>query len=626
MYIVHSSAYVAGAYGFGTAETSLPYLNSSTVKNASTGKSGTIGFGYASFLLGQVNNGSIGNAIINQFRRPTWAMYVQDTWKVTGHLTVDYGIRWDFTETNSEHKHLMSGFSPTTANPNAGGLLGAMEYDGYGTGRCNCNFLEHYPYAIGPRLGAAYRINDKTVVRGGVGLSYGQPPAYDYAGTNYGVVGMGFNVLNFSAPSFGTPNTNLSSGLPYSMTQITSATLDPGIQCCTAINNAASPWFDPHGDRPSRIVNLTLSIQDQITPSLAVDAAYVGNRAIWLISGDQGNFGLVQLNALSSQRIANLTGLDVTNAANYAILNSTFASGVPQAHGFSVPYTGFPTGKTLAQALRPYPHYANIYSEYSPTGKSWYDALQVKVTKRLSHGLDLIESFTWSKNLVLGTDTERGRGASINDALNSASNKAISAESQPFVSSTGFTYQIPAIPVFKNNLAARTLLGGWTVGGLFSFASGLPIAIPNSNNNLSQVLFRGTYQNRVAGQPLFLKSPNRHNFKPSDQILNPAAWSDAALGTFGTTKIYQNDYRWQRKPDEEMNLGKKFPMPFVKSEGSSIQVRGEFFNVFNHLYYPAPNGSNPSQATTSSNGGFGQINVGSVTSYRTGQIVARFQF
>ncbi len=625
MYIVHASPYVAGAYGFSTAETSLPYLNSSTVKNAGTGQSGTIGFGYASFMLGQVNNGSIGNAIINQFHRPTWALYVQDTWRATPRLTVDYGIRWDFTETFSEHKHLMSGFSPTTANPNANGLLGAMVYDGFGTGRVNGNFLGHYPYSIGPRLGIAYKVNEKTVVRGGAGISYGQPFAFDYAGTNYGVVGMGFNVLNFSAPTFGTPNTNLSSGFNYTMAQVTDASLNPGIQCCSAINNAASPWFDPHGDRPSRIVNLTLSVQRQITPNLAVEAAYVGNRAIWLISGDQGNFGLVQLNALSAQRIAS-AGLNVTNATDYAILNSTFASGVPQAHGFTVPYAGFPTGKTLAQALRPYPQYANIYSEYSPTGKSWYDSLQVKVTKRLSYGLDLIESFTWSKNLVEGMDTERGRGAAINDALNRASNKVISAESQPFVSATGFTYQIPTIPVFKDNIAARTLLGGWTVGGLFSFASGLPISVPTSNNNLSQVLFRGTYQNRVSGQSLFLKSPNGHNFRPSDQILNPAAWSDAPLGTFGTTKIYQNDYRWQRKPDEEMNLAKNFPLSFKKLEGSSLQIRCEFFNVFNHLYYPAPNGSNPSQAPTSSNGGFGQINVGSVTGYRTGQLVARIQF
>lgn len=167
---------------------------------------------------------------------------------------------------------------------------------------------------------------------------------------------------------------------------------------------------------------------------------------------------------------------------------------------------------------------------------------------------------------------------------------------------------------------------GWTVGGLFHFAIGFPISIPTSNNNLSQVLFRGTYQNRVYGQPLFLIGPNSHNFKPSSQILNPASWSDAALGTFGTTKIYQSDYRWQRQPDEEMNLAKSFPMPFRKTEGSSIQARGQFFNLFNHLCDQTPKASNPTQAPTSSNGGLGQINVGSVSGYRTGQIVARFQF
>jgi len=407
-------------------------------------------------------------------------------------------------QTEHERFYRTSGFSPSTPNPSAGGLPGAMVYEGFGQGRCNCNFMPAYPYAIGPRLGGAYRLTPKTVLRAGWGFVYGIANPINYLGSNTNVVGLGFNTLFFSAPAFGTPNTTLSKGYQYSVAAINAASLAPGIvPVAGAISNFPSPWFDRNGGRPPRINTWNISLQREVTPNLLVEAAYVGNRGVWEIAGDASNIELNNLNALSLQRVASF-GLNVNNASDRSLLTSTFASGLPQQRGFQVPYQGFPMGATLAQALRPYPQFATIFTEFSPVGNSWYDALQAKVTKRFSHGLQLLTSFTWSKNLERGADINRGRGAPINDSLNYAVNKVLSPESQPFVIAISFTYQIPTPAALGKSRFVTQAFGGWQLGGIVSIGSGLPIKVATSTNNLSQLTFQSTFVNRVAGASRYL--------------------------------------------------------------------------------------------------------------------------
>jgi hypothetical protein len=640
MWYVDSSINVAGSYNFSTSETALPYNGSNTFKSGSN--TGTVGFQYASFLLGQVDSGSIGNAVINQYHRPGWSLFVQDTWKLRKNLTLDYGLRWDFTQTEHERDYRTSGFNPNVVNPNAGGRLGALEFEGFGTGQCHCNFSPYYPYALGPRLGVAYQVDSKTVFRGGFAVTYGQNPVFDYAGSNFSVVSVGFNVLSFSSPSYGTTNTTLSKGFQYNPALITSANHDPGYNCCTSINSAASPYFSPNGGRPSRIFNYTVSMQRAVTKDITVELSYVGNRASWLVSGDSGNLGLLQLNATSAARL-NSFGFDPTNLVDANLLNGTYAaflaSGDSRISRVPLPYTGFPTGQKLAQALRPYPQYGTIYSEYSPDAKSWYDALQVKVSKRLSHNFELLDSFTWSKELDEGTDTERGRGAQINDALNRASNKFLTSSYVPYINVTSLTYQLPNLPYqsFQKHGILREAFTGWTIGAIMKYQDGALIRVPGANPGgfpaLSNLLERGTYANRVPGVPLFLKNPNCHCFNAgTDVLFNYQAWSEPPVGTFSTGSPYDNDYRWQRQPDEEMNIGKKFFIPIGREQPATLQVRAEFFDVFNRALYPTATGASGNFEVNSTNNttvsAFGRINTANFgrSEYRTGQFVARFQF
>jgi hypothetical protein len=115
------------------------------------------------------------------------------------------------------------------------------------------------------------------------------------------------------------------------------------------------------------------------------------------------------------------------------------------------------------------------------------------------------------------------------------------------------------VPAVGSRKWLRATTGGWSIGGIFRYSSGLPIQVPTATNSLSSVLFQNTFVNRVPGVPLFSKDPNCHCIDPNkDFVLNPAVWSQPAAGQFGTAAAFYNDYRWARRPDEQMLLGRIF--------------------------------------------------------------------
>jgi len=193
----------------------------------------------------------------------------------------------------------------------------------------------------------------------------------------------------------------------------------------------------------------------------------------------------------------------------------------------------------------------------------------------------------------------------------------------------GFNYELPKVGA---NPWVHRIVHGWTLGGILRYESGYPMRIPGSNNALSSLLQRGTYANRVAGQALFLKDLNSHSIDPNKEfVLNPKAWSDPAQGEWGYSAVYYSDYRAQRRPSEQLSLGRIFRI----RERMHVSLRAEFFNVFNRTYMVDPDSGN-FQATqvVDANGkvisGFGRINTGATTMQdfmpRSGQIVARFVF
>ncbi|HLI85168.1 MAG TPA: carboxypeptidase regulatory-like domain-containing protein [Bryobacteraceae bacterium] len=635
-YPVENLSNTTGSYGFSAAQTSLPYLQGQTLTGGQTP-----GFAYASFLLGDVNQVSIANPVFPKLGKHQLGIYAQDSWKVTRKFTLDYGLRYDFQTYLREQYGRAPYFSPTTPNPATGNIPGAAIFDGSGPGHCNCNLAKNYPWGFGPRLGIAYQITPKTVFRGGFGIVYASSEANNGAATTLG--GSSNTVL---APSFGAAVTTLSAGIPRSFDPAPWPNYNPGQYNVTGTPVPyGTDWLDPNAGRPPRQYQWSAGFQRQILPNLALEAEYVGNRGIWWES-----LGLINLNAINPAALA-ARGININSPADQQLLTSALNSPIAIARGFNTPpYPNFPLTQTVAQSLRPFPQYTTVNTLFDPLGDTWYNSLQVKATKRLSHGLQFNSTFTWSKTLTIGTERDPNPGSTGNAVYNNIfdrnTNKYLSIYDQPFQWTLSASYLTPRL---HTNRVLSWLARDWSYGTFLTYRSGLPLQVPFANNNLASLIFdgiagnaaaTGTFANRVPGVPLYTADINCHCYDPNKTfILNPAAWTDPPAGQFGTSAAYYSDYRKQRRPSESMSIGRTWRI----KERASFNLRMELYNVFNRPVFNDPSNLNAKAPQTrlpngNASSGFGYINttttvggagvagIVGVPGERQGLLVGRFTF
>jgi hypothetical protein len=223
------------------AQTAQPYLQTTNVSG------GSLGFPYASFLLGLVNTASVNAPKDPQWRNSRWRFVPARLEEGTRRPTLDLGMHWDYQDQGNEIHYRNSMFGPSVPNPSAGGLPGAMIYEGYGPGRCDCKFIPRYPYAIGPRVGFAYQIDPKTVLRGGWGVVYGNLPTHQYF-TNSAILGVGFDQLVFDAPGLGDSAITLRNGIVYDRADLNRVSLDPGLRPSPGQLKSPNYYLDPKAD------------------------------------------------------------------------------------------------------------------------------------------------------------------------------------------------------------------------------------------------------------------------------------------------------------------------------------------------------------------------------------------
>ena len=317
------------------------------------------------------------------------------------------------------------------------------------------------------------------------------------------------------------------------------------------------------------------------------------------------------------------------NPADNLLLSQTIGSTavINKVGVLPLPYAGYSTSNTLNNALKPFPQFSNVTGGAgSPTGSTWYDSLALKATKRMSKGLQVNGTYTWSKALTLTRE----------DFYHPVANsKSVQSTDQPQILSVNVIYQTQK---YFGNRLANAVTQGWQVGMFTGYASGVPLAPPASsttNNLFTSEMVR-------TGQPLYLKSLDCHCINPtSEQVLNPAAWVTPVAGTAGPgpTTLFYSDFRAQRHPQESFNILRNFK--FGKGDKPvNLSIRADFANVFNRTYMPNPTTSNPQTLPTKDKsgnytGGFGVINViNAVGAYptagaalpRTGTLVARITF
>jgi hypothetical protein len=590
---------------------------------------GQTGFSFASFLLGWVDSGGIGASPFAYAGRWTYqADYIQDDIKLTPNLTLNAGLRWELYMPITDEHDYYSIIDPSIPNPgcipNPGqkvGCYGAIVYAGFGPGRAGRRRLTNgiSMNNFGPRIGLAWRVTPKWVVRSAYGINYSAGSTALGGGNVRNQTNGGFSLgAGFGSPNLGIiPGFLLDNGFPaLSQTgkQPTGPleSLDPstwigqgGWQLpsigdpTTGVNTGGGDIWHPNATKPPYIQSWNFTLQYSPKASWSISTAYVGQKGTRLLAG------LWNPNQLHPKYLS-LGSLLFKDISDPAVV----------AAGFTKPYANF--SGTLAQSLKPFPQYLGVGdvggSAGSATiGNSTYHALQVKVEHQFAAGLFLLSSYTWSKTL---DDAASGFGGffstNARDTYSTRIEKALDVNDIPSRWTTGFIYELPigpGKPLLNKGGPAGKVFGGWELTSTLLYQSGTPLQI--GVNNITPL---GSYRNLPNVVPGVPMKASFNKFDPArDVYLNINAFSDPgafAIGN-GPSVFPVRDF-----PTYNENIG------LIKRttihERFAVEVRLEFFDVLNRHRFSDPN-TNVSDPI-----GFGKVSGASGN--RSGQAAIRVTF
>ncbi len=554
------------------------------------------GESFASFLLGQVDSSTQNIPFHPMFYEAYTSPWINDEYKATSRLTLTLGLRFDYQFARTETQDRYSTFDPNTLQvpdptlPDQT-IPGALIFAGKGPGRTGSRTFEHPNHdAWGPRIGFAYRVNDRTAIRGGYGIYYsgisfdqfiGQPTLGYVSNPTVSNISNG----QFAAFSLdnGFPATNVAcpGGLPTSPCVNPPPFIDP-----TFANNQSPIAVAKNGLTLPRYQNWSLTFERQLNDNLRLDVSYIANRGTRL-TADWQKMGVG----------ANMNPSSVLSMPN-SVLTANCSAGVNApggicAGGVPLPYSTF--NGTVAQALRTYPQYQNVLWRDVPIGSSKYSALEVVLEQRYSHGLGFRVGYTYSKLYNDGSETGQG-GDGANGSVQDPScphvcEWGLSRDDTPHVFLVGFTWEVP----FGKNLSSSTgrfLLGGWNFAGALRYESGRPMNI-TMDNPLGGLLFNGQRRpNRVKGVTAVKRGSD---FNPLvDNYFNAAAWEDPGIDPtpgianplLGNAPRRDGSVRAFPTYNEDINIFKVFPL----KERFNLRFETQLGNIFNRTDFCDPNG------------------------------------
>lgn len=531
------------------------------------------GFGFASFYRGAASNAYIDIPQINGWRAKYVAVFAADDWKVDSKLTVNLGLRYDMPIPVTEARNRMSYVDPTLSNPGAGGLPGAYVFEGSGTGRLGGSSPQsNFKKAFGPRVGLAYSVDSKTVIRAGYGIYFSTQRVGGFAEND----SQGF-FSSYTYPTAASPQTPV---VVLSQIAAYPGNLPPFIDPTVMNGQSNALFLESKVDRPGTIQNWTLDVQRQLPFQTIVDVAYVGAHGdhlqAFMHDPNQGN---------------------PVNQARGACLQVNIADQAtsPACAGQSAvaaPYAGF--SGTVSQALRPFPQYGTVTVDSAtmddPFGDYTYHALQVQVTKRISSGLNVLASYSWSKNIT-NADSEypteaAWEGNGDTGALNTYNLKAEKALSEfdiPQRVVLAWTYDLPfgkGKQLANQGGVVNVLAGGWKIAAVQKYQSGTPLSV--SSPGWTSGIFAGgegatgssSRPNIVSGQSV--GALHGKYVWGTSRLLNQAAFTPAPNFTFGDApralgirEFFNNS--------EDFNVTKAIPV----TEQVHTDFRVEFFDLFN---------------------------------------------
>lgn len=547
-----------GLYQFSRAQTALPTALTST------------GHEFASMLLGAVNQASnvVPPVLFDTTVYYDTAGYFQDNWRVNSKLTLNLGIRYEVPI--GWHIPGGNGYSHVdinVPNPGAAGRPGALVFSGTGPGRTGVK--RFYPTdwsAIGPRLGFSYQLFSKTVIRGGWSIYYqglssgGCGCRFGFAGSN-SLISDGLN-----------PVLNWEDGIPLAPGYRPPPIIDP-----TYVNYQNVQYQGPTAGQPGRIKNWSFNIQHEMKNWL-FDIAYQGNRGTRLNS-------TMDLNQLP------------TSYLRYgSVLGQRIDSPAAAAAGFKKPYDSFPGNMSVAQSLRAFPQYLTVSSLFAGFGRSWYDALQVKVERRFG-SFQLMSNYSWQKNLTIGHYRQvfnqiGSPGATPQDYNNLADSKSFSNMDIPHVFNLMLSYDLPFGKGKKwmsnSNPLVNALVSGWTIANIEQYRKGTLIWLTTPGNPLGNgVLFSPVTKAMVGSGPIrtgidrTALDPNN----PNTRWFNAAAFTAAPQYTLGNAAFYYNDFRQPAVFNENLSIVKRTTLWQNDKNPVVLTYRADGFNIFNRTCF-----------------------------------------
>jgi len=528
-------------------------LSYSAAATGNPSVSGQTGIAYAAFLLGLPSGGSFNFGADIDFRYKYYAGYVQDDFKVNNKLTINAGLRYDLSIPRREANLQNSNFNPKIPNPAAGGLLGALEF----ASEDNPILVDIRKNAFAPRLGFAYQLNAKTVVRGGGAIMFDIIREDNNADT--GIQGFG--------GGFGSIANNLSNGIAFTQRNglndfraLVESQRPPQKNPGLGVNGSVT-YKTPESGKPGYYTDYNLTVEHSLTPSTLLRASFHANYGIKIYQSG------LDLNQLDPKYFA-IYGSLLTSPVS-AVINNP----IVVASGFKLPYPNFPQNLQLQQALRPFPQYSGFSAVATQAGHSTYNGLELSVQKRYSQGLWLMGAYTFSKTLV------SQNGQNIYAAL---TEKVVSSANRPHVFTLGYVYELPLGKgrAFGANLhpVLNAIVGNWVISAVHRYQSGTPIGVGGCSQTMAGA--GAARCNFVPGQPLY--NPNFNPKDPLSPYLNRAAFVQPANFTYGNVPAVIPQLYQPSQLGEDVAASKNFF--FGQSEKNSVEFRASAFNVANrHL-------------------------------------------
>ncbi|HEY2930322.1 MAG TPA: carboxypeptidase regulatory-like domain-containing protein [Acidobacteriota bacterium] len=532
-------------------------VGSISTSSASTGNpsvSGSTGSGYASFLLGLASAGVFNYGADINFIFKYYAWYFQDDIKVNNKFTLNVGLRYDLAFPRLEQHRQNSNFNPKLPNPGAGGLPGALEFAGNGTGRSGQDILQDVrKNGFGPRLGFAYQVTPNTVVRAGGSIIYDSNREDNNADT--GIQGFG--------GSFNAPGSFVSNGISFTFKNgflqfpdLVEASRPPRVDPSLANFQSAS-YKSREAGKPGYFADYNLTLERSLSAN-----------TLWRTSF-HANYGI------KLQVTQNFNQLDPRYFAIYGnLLSSPLSTALNDprviASGFKLPYPRYPTNLQLQQALRPFPQYTGV-SGTSLTGHSTYNALETSFEHRFSHGLWALVSYTFSKYL------ESTEGANVYEHL---TDKVVASRDTPHILIASYVYDLPfgkgKALLSDMHPVLNGILGNWTISAVHRYQSGNPIGVGSSQNLFGAGNAR---PNVIAGEPL--RNPNWNPDDPNSPYINPKAFVQPSNMVYGNAPARIPQLRTPRQLNEDVALSKTF---YMGKETRNLEFRASAFNIANrHL-------------------------------------------